>query len=202
MVDPAATVSPLRGTINFFDKIGLFDVVLPFLLVFTIVFAIFEKTKVLGTEDIGGHKMSKKNLNAVAAFVIAFLVIASSELVQIITTVSANVVIVLFLSVFFLLLVGSFFKEGETVYLEGPWKIVFMAIVFISIIGIFLDAIKSADGRSWLDLIGDYFGGGGNVGDTVGAAVLLAVIVGFIFFVVKDPSKSGSSGDSHGGGQH
>src|SRR3989344_5536976 len=113
--------TPFRGVINFFDSVGLFDVVLPFLLVFTIVFAILEKTKVLGTEEIEGKKYTKKNLNAIASFVIAFLVVASSELVEIITTVSSNVVVVLFLAVLFLLLVGSFYKEGEPVFLEGGW---------------------------------------------------------------------------------
>ena len=94
--------TPFRQVLDFFDSIGLFDVVLPFLLVFTIVFAILEKTKVLGQEEIEGKKYTKKNLNAIAAFSIAFLVIASSQLVEIITTVSANAVIVLFLSVLFL----------------------------------------------------------------------------------------------------
>ncbi len=100
--------TPFRQVIEFFDTIGLFDVVLPFLLVFTIVFAILEKTKVLGMEEIEGKKYTKKNLNAIAAFVMAFLVVASSQLVEIITKVSANAVVVLFLSVLFLLLVGSF----------------------------------------------------------------------------------------------
>ena len=120
---------------------------------------------------------------------------------EIITTVSANVVIVLFLSVFFLLLVGSFFKEGETVYLEGAWKVTFMIIVFVSIMGIFLDAIKTKDGTSWLEVVGDHLGGG-NTGDAVGAIVLLVIIVGFIVFVVKDPSKSGSHGSGQGGDHH
>src|SRR3989338_6986549 len=62
--------TPFRQVIEFFDTIGLFDVVLPFLLVFTIVFAILEKTKVLGTEEIDGKKYTKKNLNAIASFVI------------------------------------------------------------------------------------------------------------------------------------
>ena len=101
--------SAFRGIIDFFAEIGLYDVVLPFLLVFTIVFAIFEKTRVLGTEEHDGHKISKKNLNAIASFVIAFLVIASSELVEIITTVSSQAVVLLFLSVLFLLLLGSFY---------------------------------------------------------------------------------------------
>ena len=58
-----AEESVFRGVMTFFDKLGIYDVVLPFLLTFTIVFAILEKTKVLGTESIEGKSYSKKNLN-------------------------------------------------------------------------------------------------------------------------------------------
>ncbi len=179
--------TPFRQVITFFDHIGLFDVVLPFLLVFTIVFAIFEKTKVLGTEDIDGKKYTKKNINAIAAFTIAFLVIASSELVEIITKVSANAIIVLFLSVLFLLLVGSFHKEGEPIYLQGGWKVTFMIIVFVSIIGIFLDAIKTSDGRTWLQRLGDFTTSNGD--ELAGSIILLGIIVLSMVYIVKEPSK-------------
>lgn len=188
-------VTPFRQVLVFFDKIGLFDVVLPFLLVFTIVFAILEKTKVLGTEDIEGKKYTKKNLNAMASFVMAFLVVASSKLVETIVKVSSNAVVVLFLSVLFLLLVGSFYKEGEPVYLEGGWKIVFMIIVFIAIIGIFLDAIKTADGRTWLERLGDFTGSGGD--ELAGSILLLAIVVLFVVYAVKEPSKGSAQGGSH-----
>ena len=179
--------SPFRQVIEFFNSIGLFDVVLPFLLVFTIVFAILEKTKVLGMEEVEGKKYTKKNLNAIAAFTIAFLVIASSELVEVITKVSSNAVIVLFLAFLFLLLVGSFYKEGEPVFLEGGWKVVFMIIVFISIVGIFLDALKTSDGRTWLQRLGDFAGAGSD--ELAGSIVLLALIVLFIVYAVREPKK-------------
>ncbi|MBS3096558.1 hypothetical protein J4480_03905 [Candidatus Woesearchaeota archaeon] len=187
MTSHTTAVTPFRQVLVFFDSIGLFDVVLPFLLVFTIVFAILEKTKVLGTEDIEGKKYTKKNLNAISAFVMAFLVVASSELVEIITTVSSQAVVVLFLSVLFLLLVGSFYKEGEPVFLEGGWKIVFMIIVFIAIIGIFLGAIKTSDGRTWLERLGDFTGTGGD--ELAGSLILLALIVLFIVYATKDTAK-------------
>lgn len=190
-----ATVSPFRGVLNFFERIGLYDVVLPFLLVFTIVFAILEKTKVLGTEKHEGQEYTKKNLNAIAAFVIAFLVVASSELVEIITKVSSNVVIVLFLSVFFLLLVGSFSKEGEPFYLQGGWKIAFTIIVFVAIVGIFLDAIKTSDGRTWLQRITDFTGSGND--ELAGSILLLAIVVLFTIYAVREPSKSGPSSPGH-----
>lgn len=187
--------SQFREILVFFEDIGVYDVILPFLLVFTIVFAILDKTKVLGTEEVGGKHYPKKNLNAVVAFVIAFLVIASSRLVEIITNVSANVVVLLFLSVFFLLLAGSFAEEGKPYHLTGPWQTIFMVIMFLGIAGIFLNEVTTEDGKPWLEAIGDYLGG--NDSDRIiGSAILLIVVVGFMFYVLQEPDnkKSGSGG--------
>jgi len=119
-----------RGIISFLEQIGVYDVILPFLLVFTIVFAILEKTKILGTETIEGKQYTKKNINAMVAFVISFLVVASTKLVSAINQALASIVLLLLLAVFFLLLVGSFFKEGEDVFLKGGWRTFFMFIMF------------------------------------------------------------------------
>ena len=185
--------SQFREILVFFEDIGVYDVILPFLLVFTIVFAILDKTKVLGTEELSGKHYPKKNLNAVVAFVIAFLVIASSRLVEIITNVSANVVVLLFLSVMFLLLVGSFHKEGEGIFLEGGWKQVFMGIMFLGIAGIFLNEIETDDGQTWLEAIGDFMGGTDS-DRVVGSAILLIVVVGFMFYVLQEPEDKKKSG--------
>ena len=190
--------SQFREILVFFEDIGVYDVILPFLLVFTIVFAILDKTKVLGTEEVVGHHYPKKNLNAVVSFVMAFLVIASSRLVEIITNVSANVVVLLFLSVLFLLLAGSFHKEGAPFHLTGEWQGVFMAIMFVGIAGIFLNEIQNDEGKPWLEAIGDYFGGTDS-DRVIGSAILLIVVVGFMFYVLQEPDdkkKSGSGGHS------
>ena len=179
--------STLREVLLFFDKIGIYDVVLPFLLVFTIVFAILEKTKVFGIEEVEGKKYSKKNLNSMVAFVIAFFVIASSKLVETITQVSANVVLLLLLSVFFLLLVGSFAKEGE-VELKNGWNIFFMLIMFIGIVLIFLQAIKVDSGESWLEWAWN------NLSENwtstgIASVILIVVIVLFMLYITKSPSE-------------
>lgn len=142
--------SAFRGIVDFLDKIGVYDVILPFILVFTIVFAILEKTKVLGTEILEGKKYSKKNLNAIVAFCIAFFVVGSSKLVDILQIVSSYTVILLMVSILFLILVGSFWKEGEGVFLGGKWNTLFMLIMFIGIVLIFLNAIKTESNESWL----------------------------------------------------
>jgi hypothetical protein len=177
-----AEVTAFRGILLFFEKIGVYDVVLPFLLVFSIVFAILEKTKVLGVEKVEGKEYTKKNLNSMVSFVISFLVIASSRLVEIITTVSAQVVILLMASILFLLLVGSFFKEGAGVFLEGGWRVGFMWIMFIGILLIFLNAL------GWLDNFWGWISEGTG-GNAVGSIVLLIIVILFMWFVVRSPEQ-------------
>ena len=118
-----------RGGLVFLEQIGVYDVVLPFLLTFTLVFALLEKTKILGVQkdpyssDKTMHP--KKNLNSMVAFVIAFLVIASSQLVAIINEALANFVLLLLLIVCFLVLMGTFYSEKEEVVLKGGWRTFF-----------------------------------------------------------------------------
>ena len=190
-------VSTFRGVLEFFQDLGVYDVILPFLLIFTIVFAILEIARVFGTEEIDGSKYTKKNLNAMASFVISFLVIASSQLVEIITTVSSQMVILLLLSIFFLILVGSFYKEGEGVFLEGGWKILFMVLMFIGIVLIFLNAIHVEDGRSWWEYTWDFMIENWQ-GDAVASIILLLVVVGLMYFITKSPATEKTKGKSGG----
>jgi len=172
--------TPFRDIIDFLAGIGVFEVVLPFLLVFTIVFALLERTKVFGMENIEGKEYTKKNLNSAAAFVIAFLVVASSELVQVITEVSSKFVVLLFLIVLFLLLVGSFYKEEpHGFFLEkGGWRTTFMVIVFLGLAFIFLDALNLTS------QIFDFLSGTSK-GEVVGSVLLLGVVVFFMYYVTQ-----------------
>ena len=61
--------------------------------------------RVLGTDQIEGKKYTKKNLNGVISFVIAFLVVGSSQLVSIINQALAQIVLLLLVSIMFLLLI-------------------------------------------------------------------------------------------------
>ena len=192
-----AEASTFRATLDFLDKIGVFDVVLPFLLVFTIVFALLEKTRVFGTEHIGDHEYTKKNLNSLAAFVMAFFVIASARLVQIITQISANVVVLLLVSVSFLLLAGSFAKQtNEGYFLEGKFKGLFMVLMFIGVVFIFLNAIETGE-KTWLQwLFGWLRDFSTNV--SVSAIVLIAIVVGIMYYI--GALGSGGAQSSNGGG--
>ncbi|HLD06529.1 MAG TPA: hypothetical protein VJC16_03270 [Candidatus Nanoarchaeia archaeon] len=181
--------SAFRGMIGFLDSIGIYDVILPFVLVFTITFAILEKTRILGSEEIDKVKYTKKPLNALVAFVIAFFVVGSGELVGILTTVSSQAVILLMVSILFLLLVGSFWQEKDQgVFLEGAYNKLFMVIMFIGIVLIFLNAIKTKSGRSWLDFGWNWLTRNWN-NDAVSAIIFLIVIILFMYFVLREPRK-------------
>ena len=177
-----ADVSTFRGTLEFLAEIGIFDVVLPFLLVFTIMFALLEKTKVFGTEKVGEHEYSKKHLNSLASFVIAFFVIASSRLVEIITEISANVVVLVLAGTFFLLLAGSFHQQKpEGFFLEGRFKNLFMTIMFVGLVFIFLNAIETK-GKTWLSWVFDWLR---QFTDNVSVAsvVLIVIVIGIMYYI-------------------
>ncbi len=186
----------LGGVITFFQKIGIYDVVLPFLLTFTIVFAILEKTKILGTEKIktekGGEvEYTRKTLNSLTAFVVSFLVIASSKLVEAITAISSQMIIVIMLVLFFLLAVGIFFGSEEDVSLEkkSGWRTFFMFVVFIAILAIFLNAMKTSDGNTWLEVFVGILAQF-TTNTVVAAVVLLIGIILFMYFIIKPKKES------------
>ncbi|HLD39845.1 MAG TPA: hypothetical protein VJB13_01770 [Candidatus Nanoarchaeia archaeon] len=175
--------SAFRGMISLLNKLGVYDVILPFLLVFTIIFAILEKTRIFGVEKISGHDMGKKNINAMVAFVIAFLVIASTKLVGIINEVMANVVLLIILGVCFLLLVGVFFgdKEFNSMKELPVLTQILIYLMAIGLIVIFLNAL------GWLQYIFDLFE---NINaDWAASLIFIVVIIGFIVWITYTPEK-------------
>ncbi|MEM4259987.1 MAG: hypothetical protein QXG00_02020 [Candidatus Woesearchaeota archaeon] len=180
--------SVFRGTLEFFNALGVFDVVLPFLLVFTLVFAMLEKTKILGTTKVKDQELTRRSLNSMIAFVTAFFVIASSQLVGIINDVLGKMVLLLLLSICFMLLVGSFHKGDKEFELNKTFKWIFMIIMFIGIILIFLNAIKTPDGESWLEYAYNFLID--NYDSRATASIILVIIViGFILFITWEPKK-------------
>ncbi|MEK6917033.1 MAG: hypothetical protein AABW92_04780 [Nanoarchaeota archaeon] len=190
MVD---STTPFTTGIQFLDRLGVYEVLLPFLLIFTIVFAILEKTKIFGTEEVAGREMAKKNLNSMFAFVTAFIVVASSRLVAAVNEAIANMTVLLLLGVSFLLLVGVFHTGKDEFKLGQPWKNIFMWIMFAGILAIFLHAIKTSTGVPWL-----YFAWGfiiTNLDTGVSGAIILTILLVLMMGFITKQEKS--SEDSH-----
>ncbi|MDD5133221.1 MAG: hypothetical protein PHD81_02125 [Candidatus Nanoarchaeia archaeon] len=179
--------SPLAGAIEFFQSFGLFDILLPFLLVFTIVFAILEKTMILGAED----KKPKKNLDSMVSFVIALLVIASNKVVTAMTKALPNIILLVIVSISFLLMIGVFATtdEFDLKKKHKTFYYIFTVGMFVGVIIIFMASISSqsvycTSGQecSWLEISYNYVMNHWG-GSAVSSIVLLAVIIGAILYV-------------------
>jgi len=186
-------VSPLAGAVQFFRDFGLFDVVLPFLLIFAIVFSILEKTRILGEDKIAADKtMPKRSLNAIVAFVCAMLVVATNKIVSAINTALPNVVFLAVVIICFMMLIGTFYKEGEFFGAENPlkkWIPGFIVFIAALIALIFLDSLKTASGESWLDWILNYAFTNLS-GPVVTSIIFLIVMIGAIAAIMYKPKSA------------
>ncbi len=90
----------LVNIFTFFDRIGVVDVVLPFILVFTIVYGILEKTLVLGKNS--------HNTNVIVATVLGFLIVMAVNYVNIITDMVRLFVLLVIMALAFALIYGIF----------------------------------------------------------------------------------------------
>ena len=95
----------VRDVLIAMENIGFTEVVLPFIFVFTIVFAILQKSKILGKDKKGNPKA---NYNAMVALVIGFFVLVMLDTLAFITWLTRYIA-VLMLAFFFLALIFSFF---------------------------------------------------------------------------------------------
>ncbi len=194
-----AEPSVFRNAIDFLAELGIYDVVLPFLLIFAIVFAVLEKTKIFGTEKVEGVEYTRKNVNAIVAFVAALLVVASAKMVAAINITVARLLIILVLAIMFLLLYGTFFGEKQDLFEDLKSKRgLFFIIMFAGVILIFLDSLTRSDGKSYLryfyEQVRYNF-----TSTTVATIIFLLIILSFIFWLVKSPApkKPASHEESH-----
>ncbi len=162
---------------------GLTDVLLPFLLIFTVLFAVLQKTRILG-------KGSKK-YNVVVSFVMAFMFVMPHVLgekvlgydpVALLNSVlpTASVVVVAF--VLLLLFIGVF-AAGEFHGAKGliGW---FAGISFLVLFYIFGAAAGWWYGWSWLSGL---LGGS----DTI-AVIVMLVVFGIIIAYITGEEKESS----------
>jgi len=131
---------------------GLTDVLLPFLLIFTLTFSVLEKTSILG--------QGKRNLNSALSVIMALLVViphvtgnlvAGYDPVLIINSALPSVSLLIVAVVMLLILIGVFAHDKVYLGLTMPGWIAFFAI--LSIIIIFGDAAGwwATGFNSWLD---------------------------------------------------
>jgi len=186
-----------RGLLQL-QEIGVMDVILPFILVFTIVFAVLQKTKILG-EDPETHK-PRKNFNSVIALVMALGVIiphitgsypANADIVNIVNQALPNISVVLIAVIMMLLMIGVF---GGDVDIAKSKNLATFAIIFaiLGTVYIFGSAANWWELPTWMSFL--------NNSDTQALVIIILVFGALIAFITnedkpKDPKKYGFGED-------
>jgi hypothetical protein len=99
------------------ESMGFYEYILPFMLVFVIIFAILEKTRIFGGSDEEGPKT---NINTVVALIIGFLVLSDPVIVSWMNAYLSRMAFFIVLGIMMLLVVSMFgggdsFGKGGTV---------------------------------------------------------------------------------------
>lgn len=145
------------------------DVVLPFLLVFAITFAILQKSEVLGK--------GKKQVDAIVALVVGLMVVAVGSVTNLITSLVPILAAGLVVLLAFFLLWGFAFKEGAfEVNKNVQWVIGGIAAVVVT--------VATLHFTGGLDYIGNLIRGEGsgwatNILFVVLIIAAIAIVVGF-----------------------
>jgi hypothetical protein len=167
---------------------GVAEVLLPFLLIFTIVFAIMQKTEILGK--------GKKNFNSIIALVMGLGIVfphvmgyypSGADPVNIINGALPNVSLVLVIIVAVLLVIGL--MGGEVRWLGTSISGWIALIAFFVVIYIFGRASGwggfQQDMPSWLWWLSD--------SDTQAIIIILLVFAILIWFITKDDTQKKSN---------
>jgi len=146
---------------------SLFEIILPLVLIFTVVFAVLQATKILG---------GKKNIDAILALVFGFFLIQSTKAVGVINAFLPNIALVIIVILMILLVIGVFLGErAEWAHgLKGFAAIVSLIVVLW---------IFSANYWNRFGLPNLFRG---LSSDTKGIIVFIAVLVIVIFFVTRE----------------
>lgn len=187
----------LGNTMEFLAHIGIYDIVLPFLLVFTLMFAFLEKTRILGVEVItdksgNEHTFTRKNLNSIVAFTVAFFVVASSQLVRIISEVLANTIILIVAGLCFMLASGVIYNGEGAMTLSGKWEKGYKIFSLVGIALILLNAL------GWLEKIYMFIVSNWNDGH-VATILMIGLFIWFMKWITtpkKSDSGDGGSADA------
>ncbi|MBN2566964.1 hypothetical protein JXB02_02665 [Candidatus Woesearchaeota archaeon] len=174
--------------VEFFQRLeyyGMTDALLPFLLIFVVVFAILQKSKILGD--------GRKNFNVVVAMVLALIVVIphitgsyppGADVVEIINSAIPNVSVILIAIIMFLLIVGLL--GGEITWLGtslSGWIAVIAAVVVLLIFGYAAGwwGTPYWSNTWWLGWLGDP--------DTVAIVIIILVFAVLIWFITKEPKQ-------------
>ncbi len=168
------TAFSFTDAIDYLVDIGVYEVFLPFLLIFAIIFAVLEKTKVLGTD--------KSNINGIVAVVIGLLVVVQTGIVEIINSFLPRVSLIIVVILMGLLIIAMMAGKEFEGLKEGALGFG----VIVTIIAIILALTGTPGSSSWLT--------SADREALLRIGIPLLIFLGVIWFVVRKPKTQNEEG--------
>ena len=159
--------------IQILESWGIADVLLPFLLIFTIMFAVLQKTRILG---------DRKNFNVIIALIIGLSVVIphvvggyppEADVVDLINVILPQISLVAIAFLMLLLLVGIFQPAWVSKSIAG----VFALVSVVAVIVIFGGALEWWE-SGWIYYFGE---------ETISLIVAILVFGIIIWFITREP---------------
>ena len=176
-----------RAIIDNLVNIGFYSVVLPFILIYVVVFAILEKSGIFSKEDKIDVKQTK-NVNAIIAFVFALFTVASVNTVMYIQDLILNIVLFIVFILVLLILLGFVFGNSYKELFNNKivkWSV--FGIIITVVLVIFFQVIGFWDYLNTFDF--------GNVGDLYTYLALIGI--GGILYWVSKSDKPNNNEDKN-----
>jgi hypothetical protein len=182
----------LQGFADLFlwlESYNMLDALLPFVLIFTLIFATLQKTKIIGNGE--------KKFNIIIAFILAFIAVlphitgtypAHADIVNIINRALPNISLLMIVFISFLLLVGVFAPAGVVGGVLGG---AFVLISILAVIYFFLQAaglVPNINSPTWSFL---------SDSDTQ-AVIIILVVFGFVLWFITREEKGANVGGGVG----
>jgi hypothetical protein len=169
------------------EEWGVADILLPFLLIFTIVFAVLQKTKILGKDS---EDNPHKNMNVVIALIMGLAVViphatgrysSQYDVVDIMNNALPGVSLVLVGILMAMMLLGIFGSRFDLT--EGPVGSGIAVLMVLIVIGIFASAAGWFTLPGWLYFL--------NNPETQTTFVVIAIFALIVWFITKDDTPRG-----------
>jgi len=165
------------------ESVGLTDAILPFLLIFTVIFAVFQKTNIFGT--------NKKNMNVMVSLIISLLTVVphvmrryppQSDPVAIMNKALPNVSVLVVAVIMALLLIGIF--GGQASWIGRTFSGIIAILAFIAVVYFF----GSAAGW-WKNVTSAWWSN-----DVTVAIIVILIFAIVIYFITKEDTSAQQTG--------
>jgi hypothetical protein len=172
--------SGFSSLFQWMESYNMMDALLPFLLIFTLVYATLQKTKIIGTGE--------KKYNVIVAFIMAFITVlphitgtypAHADIVNIINGALPNISVTIIAMISLLLLIGVFAPVNMAGTMLGGF------FVFISIVAVIFFFLQAA---GWMPSINSPQWSFLNDPDTQ-AVIIILVVFGFVLWFITREDK-------------